>query len=165
MPGSPQVPILMVAYGVCPNWGQVCKGACGKLMLPSKAEKLKIKEMVRFGLIVGYPCSDWSCPSPWAGAWLGALGEVCQIWGEGCRWQAQFVSSLCCPRTCWAGLIAGLRKQHQQMLLMWDWHYPQHTLSMERENHRWHNFLKPLCQSLLKQNLPCLFVLILLSCY
>lgn len=31
--------------------------------------------------------------------------------------------------------------------------------------HRWQNFLKPLCQNLLKQNLPFLFVLILLSCH
>lgn len=39
-----------------------------------------------------------------------------------------------------------------------------HAVDVEKY-HRWHHFLKSLCQNLLKQNLPFLFTSILLSCY
>jgi len=39
-----------------------------------------------------------------------------------------------------------------------------HAVDVE-QYHRWHHFLKPLCQNLLKQNLPFLFASILLFCY
>lgn len=65
--GPPRFPSSWWRMGFVPTGDRCAKVLVGN-MLPSKAEKLKIKEMVRFGLIVGYPCSDWSCPSPWAGA-------------------------------------------------------------------------------------------------
>lgn len=106
---SPQVPIPMVAQGVCPSWGQVCWGARGKLLLPPRTDKLKVKQMLGFGLTVGCPCSDWSCITPCLGQ--GSLFGVPDL-----GWGLQMAGAVCeltlLPQGLLGRIDCTVRKQH-----------------------------------------------------
>lgn len=100
----PQMTILVVARGFavpqeprCPKWGQICKDACGKLLVTFKTDEIQKKKVNdRFRHHCRITLLQLVLPStstPWAMASSGTLGEGCQILGEG-GWDADGRRSL-----------------------------------------------------------------------